>query len=86
LTVSTSASETQITMQAAMNVAETAATPELNSNELLKRAAVLALVQIDNVTLWRWTKRGAFPAPVRIGSRAVRWRRSDVDRWLAELK
>jgi len=28
-------------------------------------------------------KRGEFPAPIRLGAKAVAWRRCDVDAWLA---
>lgn len=28
-------------------------------------------------------KRGCFPAPIRLGKKAVAWRRADVDAWLA---
>ena len=29
-------------------------------------------------------REGTFPRPVRIGPQAVRWKMSDVDRWIAE--
>ncbi len=33
-------------------------------------------------TLLDWARRGAFPAPLRIGRRLA-WRREDVEEWLA---
>ena len=34
---------------------------------------------------WLYTEMAArrFPVPVRIGSRAIGWKRSDMERWLA---
>jgi prophage regulatory protein len=31
-------------------------------------------------------KRGDFPAPVKLGARAVGWRRADVDTWMESLE
>ena len=55
---------------------------------ILRTRAVLELMGLSRTTLWRRRKAGDFPAPVRLGgrgSRAVGWRRTDVERWLAEL-
>ena len=40
-------------------------------------------LQIDIRTLQRLVHEGAVPAPLRIGGRIPRWRREDVDAWLA---
>jgi prophage regulatory protein len=37
-------------------------------------------------SLYRAVATGAFPQPVRIGSRAVAWRSTDVDAWLASRR
>ena len=34
-------------------------------------------------TIYRLMRAQEFPEPIRIGGRAVRWRRSDIDEWLA---
>ena len=36
-------------------------------------------------TIYQKVGKGTFPAPVKIGSHAVRWREADVRRWIAEL-
>jgi prophage regulatory protein len=33
-------------------------------------------------TLWRWSKAGRFPNPIRIGPNSVAWRESEVMRWM----
>ena len=49
---------------------------------LLRRKDVLALAGgITTPCLYNWMKEGRFPRPVRIGKRAVAWRRSDVTKW-----
>jgi predicted DNA-binding transcriptional regulator AlpA len=39
---------------------------------------------ISNMTLWRWTQAIGFPQPDLVIQRRKFWRRSSVDRWLAE--
>ena len=51
--------------------------------EILRKPRVLAIIGIGNTSLYEAIKRGDFPAPVKLGLRAVGWRRSDIDRWLA---
>ena len=50
---------------------------------LLTRAEVEARCRIARTTIYRLMREGAFPEPIRIGPRAVRWRLSELDEWLA---
>ena len=43
------------------------------------------VVSLSRATIWRKVKDGKFPQPVRIGVRGIRWRRADIDAWLASL-
>ena len=53
---------------------------------ILRVGQVLEIVGIRNrTTLWRMCQEGRFPAPVRIGVRAIGWRISDIDAWLGNL-
>ena len=57
-------------------------------HQILRTPAVLALIGLSRTSLWRRVRAGDFPAPVRLGgegSRAVGWRREDVEQWLAAL-
>ena len=49
---------------------------------LARRRQVELLVQLSRSTIYANVKAGTFPAPVRIGARAVAWRLADVQRWL----
>ena len=53
------------------------------TEEILRKPRVLAIVGLGNTSLYDAIKRGTFPAPVKLGVRAVGWRRSDVEAWLA---
>jgi len=53
------------------------------SVEILRKPRVLALIGMRNTWLHEAVKRGDFPAPVKLGTRAVGWRRADVEAWLA---
>jgi prophage regulatory protein len=42
---------------------------------------VVRLTGLGRSTIYRLIAEKAFPSPVRLGTRAVAWRRSDLDRW-----
>lgn len=71
-----------------LSATDGSANPVLDSPyAILRTRAVLALIGLSRTSLWRRVKAGDFPPPVRLGgkgSRAVGWRREDVERWLAE--
>ncbi|MBC8381409.1 MAG: AlpA family phage regulatory protein [SAR92 clade bacterium] len=35
---------------------------------------------VCRTTIWRWTRTGKFPKPVKLGG-ATRWRLSDIETW-----
>ena len=57
--------------------------PSLSTDKaLIRRRQVEQLVQLSRSTIYAAVKAGTFPAPVRIGVRAVAWRLSSVETWL----
>jgi excisionase family DNA binding protein len=60
----------------------TAATPEPAAAQLLSVRAVAALLGCSTRHVYRLADRGALPPPVRLGA-LIRWRRQDLDAWLA---
>jgi prophage regulatory protein len=56
----------------------------MNDLQLLTRREVAELVRVDQSTIWRWTKRGEFPAPFPVGRNSTRWRATDIEEWLAK--
>jgi len=54
--------------------------------EILRKPRVLELIGMKGTWLDEAVKRGDFPAPVRLGARAVGWRRADVDTWMESLE
>ena len=51
---------------------------------LLTTAEAAELLSIGERTLWRWSRSGIAPAPVKIGGSAVRYRRDEYLTWIAE--
>ena len=49
----------------------------------LRRRQVEARVGLARATIYQHVKAGTFPAPIRIGVRAVAWVESDVEAWQA---
>ena len=55
-------------------------------SQLLTQRAVCEALAISRPTLWRWRKGDpAFPQPVYIGPRAVRFKLSDVEAYIEHL-
>lgn len=52
--------------------------------ELLTTRQAAALCGIGERTLWRWSRSGIAPAPVKIGRSAVRYRRDEYLQWIAD--
>lgn len=53
------------------------------TDEIWRKPRVLEAIGMKNTWLHEAVKSGDFPAPIRLGARAVGWRRSDVEAWLA---
>ena len=49
---------------------------------ILRRPAVLRATGLSRSTLYRQIADGAFPAPLRLGPRAVGWLESAVSAWV----
>lgn len=60
-----------------------AAAAELRGDRLLRFPDVIAKVNRPRSSIYLMIKQGHFPAGLKIGARAVGWRESTVDAWLA---
>ena len=49
---------------------------------MLRRPAVEARTGLARSTIYEWMKRGDFPQPIKLGTRLVAWRESDIAAWL----
>jgi excisionase family DNA binding protein len=59
-------------------------TPDITETDpLLRSEAVAEYIDVSMATLEKWRNQKRGPAHVRIG-RLVRYRQSDLDRWLRE--
>jgi prophage regulatory protein len=56
--------------------------PHPQSDFLIRLPFVRTRVGLSRSTIYRLLKDGAFPAPVRIGSRSVAWKSSEIDEWV----
>ncbi len=51
---------------------------------LLSIKQVRAIAAVSRRTVYRWMEAGQFPRHTRIGANSVRWRKSDIDKWVAD--
>ena len=56
-----------------------------NAEILLKLPQVEKIVGFKHSTIYKQVSAGLFPAPLRIGGRAVRWRSGDIQKWIDSL-
>ena len=54
-------------------------------DRLLRRREVEKITGIGRSSIYRLMKKGKFPRGVRIGSKVVRWRLSEIMAWLKSL-
>ena len=52
------------------------------AGKLLRRPEVESLTGLSRSTLYDWMNRGELPQPVKLGTRLVAWRESDIADWL----
>ena len=50
---------------------------------LITRQEVEKMLCLGRSTIYRGMQEGWFPLPIRIGPRAVRWKLSEIEAWLA---
>ena len=53
------------------------------NNRLITRKEVELRCRIGRSSIYRLMRAGRFPLPIRIGLRAVRWRESEIDDFIA---
>jgi prophage regulatory protein len=52
------------------------------AEKLIRRPEVESRTGLSRSTIYDWMKRGDFPLPVKLGTRLVAWRESDVTAWM----
>ena len=53
-------------------------------DRLLRREDVEARTALSRSAIYRLMRCGAFPVPLKVGLRAVRWSAAEIEAWLAE--
>ena len=59
---------------------------EVTMDSLLNRREVEKIVGIGRSTIYRLMRAGAFPEPICVGPKAVRWRESEIEAYLVSRK
>jgi prophage regulatory protein len=50
---------------------------------ILRLRDVILRTGLSRSTIYKYMSVGEFPKPLRLGSKAVGWRDSDIDEWIA---
>ncbi|MDX0921835.1 AlpA family phage regulatory protein [Sinorhizobium medicae] len=54
-------------------------------DRFLRLKEVVAITSVGASTIYRWMKAGCFPKPRQFGLNCVRWRESEIERWIDAL-
>lgn len=54
------------------------------TEKLVRRTEVENMTGLSRSTIYDWMKSGDFPKPVRLGTRLVAWRESELSEWLSQ--
>lgn len=57
----------------------------LMTDKMLRIEEVMEITRLSRATIYRKMSKGQFPKPLKLGDRAVRWRQSEIEAWLASL-
>ncbi len=55
---------------------------QLEERRIVRRDEVSKLTGLARATIYKKVADGSFPAPIRLGTRSVGWRLSDIIAWL----
>lgn len=61
-----------------------ASTPKPIRTVLMRLPAVMGVVELSKSTIYAKVAAGTFPAPVKISSRAIAWKSSEIEAWILE--
>jgi prophage regulatory protein len=56
------------------------------TDRFLREAEVKYLTGVGRTTRYEWTRRGKFPAPIRLSKRLAVWSAEDIANWQDEQK
>jgi prophage regulatory protein len=55
-------------------------------SRLIRSKEVQAITGLPKSSLHNMARAGSFPAPLKLGARAVAWREADVQAWVENLE
>ena len=53
-------------------------------DRILGTRAVIDKTSFSRTSLWRLSRQGAFPAPIKLSTGRIGWSRNAIDAWLAD--
>lgn len=58
-------------------------TPIKARDRLVAIAEVQSMLGVGKATIYRWIKQADFPRALKLGTQVRRWRRADIEQWVA---
>lgn len=57
----------------------------MTNDRLIRRREVEIITSLSKSSIYNYIKSGLFTRPIRLGRGCVRWRLSDVSKWMEQL-
>ncbi len=54
-----------------------------NTDSILREPDVKRRTGLSRTTRWAMVRKGTFPKPVKLTAKAIGWRESEIDAWVA---
>lgn len=55
----------------------------MKNDRIVRLPEALQMTGVTAMTLWRWERDKKFPKRIHLGPRAIGWRLSDLQAWIA---
>jgi prophage regulatory protein len=56
----------------------------MEANTLIRIKDLIKIIPISRASIWRLSRAGKFPRPIRLAVRTTAWRKSEIEAWLRE--
>ena len=57
----------------------------MEQNTLMRLPEVMNYVHLSRATIYKLVKANQFPQPRKLTTRAIAWRKEDLDKWIEDL-
>jgi len=54
----------------------------MDTSKIIRMPEIVALLGVSRACVYNWVKAETFPAPIKLGPKAIGWLSAEIDAWL----